>query len=145
MFSGAHRWKDVLLKQTHERIFSWSRHRWKNGLTTDTWKDAWWRSINVTPQTVGDWQWALVWFAPPWYSSLMTHSIGSPYIVLLSSTHGNDTTERHLPKNCLCGSCSSLSLPQPHLRQLGKPGSFFRTRLQLLAHAWCLPAKRTGL
>jgi hypothetical protein len=38
----------------------------------DTWKDSWWR-INMTPQTVGDKHWALIWFALPHYSLLTTH------------------------------------------------------------------------
>jgi hypothetical protein len=37
MFSWSrHRWKDVLLKQTCERMFSWSRHRWKDVLLKQT-------------------------------------------------------------------------------------------------------------
>jgi hypothetical protein len=32
MCAGAEGWKDVLLKQTRERMFSWSRHRWKDVL-----------------------------------------------------------------------------------------------------------------
>jgi hypothetical protein len=34
------------------------------------WKDPGGRSINMTPQTVGDEHWALVWLAPPYYSLL---------------------------------------------------------------------------
>ena len=151
-FTGTHRGKDVLLKQTQGKdcMLSWSRHRRKDVLknrhgkdyflkqmqvkgcldVADTWKDSWWKSINMTPQTVGK-HWALVWFAPPRYSLLKTGYIGSPGIGLLSSTCGNVAIERNLPENCTWGSCGSLALMWPCLRLVGKPDGFFGIKLQL--------------
>jgi hypothetical protein len=88
----------------------------------------------MTPQTLGDKHWALVWFAPPHYSSITTHRhtcIGLPYIALLSSTCDNTYHGEKLGKNCMWGSWGSLSFLWPCLRQVGKPGSFFRIELQL--------------
>jgi hypothetical protein len=31
---------------------------------------------------------------------------------------------------------------RPPIRLVGKPCGFFRIKLQLLVHAWCLPAER---
>lgn len=60
-FAGSHRWKDVLLKQTKERMSFWSGHRWKDVLLYQTGERTWDEgSINMTPQTVGDKHWALV-------------------------------------------------------------------------------------
>ena len=51
--------KNVFLKQTQVKgCFD----------IANTWKDPWWRSINMTPQTVGDEHWELVWFALSPYS-----------------------------------------------------------------------------
>ena len=45
--------KNVFLKQTQVKgCFD----------IVDTWVDAWWRSLCMTPHTVGDVHWALVWF-----------------------------------------------------------------------------------
>jgi hypothetical protein len=52
----ANTWNTVFLKQTQV----------KGCLDiADPWKDNRWRSMTVTPQTVGDKHWALVWFALP--------------------------------------------------------------------------------
>ena len=57
----ANTWKTVFLKQMQV----------KGCLdTVDTGKQPWWRSINMTPQTVGDEHWELVCFVPSQYSSL---------------------------------------------------------------------------
>ena len=70
-FAGGHRWKDVLLKQVWRIVFL-KQTQVKGCLDiADMWKDSWWRSINMTPQTVGDKHWALVWFVS--LSSLTTH------------------------------------------------------------------------
>ena len=90
------------------------------------WKDAWWRSINLTPQTVGDEHWALVWFSLLCISLLKTHMHYSPYIVLLSSTHDNAAIERNSPKNCLWDSCGHLSI----LQLVVETGGSFRIELQ---------------
>jgi hypothetical protein len=109
----ANTWKTVFLKQT----------RVKGCLDmADTWKDSWWRSINMTSQTVGDKHWALVWFAPPHYSSLKAR-------VYWFALH--NVVERNLPKNFLWSSCGSLLILWPRLRQVGEPGGFFRVELQL--------------
>lgn len=66
-FAEAHRWKDVLLKQTHKQT------QVKGCLdTADTWKDVDEGVLNMTQQMVGDKHRALVWFAPPCYFSLKT-------------------------------------------------------------------------
>ena len=107
----ANTWKADFLKQTQV----------KGCLDiANMWKDTWWRSI-MTPWTVGDKHWALVWFALPHYSSLC---IGSPYIALLSSTFGNASIQRDSPKNCSWGSCGSLLPPWPHLRLVGENYSY---------------------
>lgn len=63
MFWWSQQVKGALLKQTHERIFSWSRYKWKNVLIQQTWKDAWQSNINTMPQRVGGERRALVWYA----------------------------------------------------------------------------------
>jgi hypothetical protein len=53
-------------------MFCWA-YRWKDVFDiANTWKDTWWRSINMTPKTVEEKHWALVWFALPCYSLLKT-------------------------------------------------------------------------
>ena len=115
----ANTWKTAFLKQT--QVKGWLA-------IANTWKDLWWRSINMTPQTVGDEHWELVCFVPSQYSSLC---IDLSYIALLSSTCGNAAIERNLPKNCTWGSCGSLALMWPCLRLVGKPDGFFGIKLQL--------------
>jgi hypothetical protein len=58
--ANANTWKTVFLKQTQV----------KGCLDiANAWNDAWWKNTNITPQTVGEEHWALVWFAGPHYSS----------------------------------------------------------------------------
>jgi hypothetical protein len=80
--------KDVLLGHTGERMFCYSRHMKECMMFM--------RDVNVTPWTLL--APALVCFAPPPYTSLFYACIGSPFIVLLSSSC-SDAIERSLPKN----------------------------------------------
>jgi hypothetical protein len=106
-FAGAHRWKDVLLKQMWKNVFL--KHTQVKGCLAiaNTWKDVWWRSINVTPQT--EEERALVWFAPPHYSWLTT----SMYWLTLHWDYWYAlvvTPERNSSKNFLWGSYGFLVL-----------------------------------
>ena len=121
----ANTWKTAFLKQT--QVKGWLA-------IANTWKDLWWRSINMTPQTVGDEHWELVCFVPSQYSSLC---IDLSYIALLSSPCCSAAIERNLPKNCSWVSCGSLPLPQSLLRPASEPGGFFTIELQL--PGICLP------
>jgi len=100
----------------------------------DTWKGPWWRSINLTPQTVGDEPWALVCSTSPFFSK-DTACIGSPYIALLSSTCDKAAMERSSPKNCSWGSCSSLSLLWPDLRTVSSMVVSSRVKYSCLVSA----------
>ena len=102
-FAGAHRWKDVLLKQTCERLFSWSRPRWKDVLL-QTCERACDEGVYVCPHRQWEEHRALVWSVLPHYSSLKTCMY---WFSLFSSTCDNTTTERNLPKSCSRGSCGS--------------------------------------
>lgn len=151
---GAHRWKDVLLKQTHEGMFSYSKQ--VKGYIMFR------RNINMIPQTVGGRGFdlfhliSLCW----WHTC-----IGLAYIALLSSVYG-DFIDRNLPKNFLWGSCVAschfcgldwlgsltvsfvLNCPcwfmccvywVDYIVADGLCVVFARwTGLQLLIHAWCL-------
>jgi hypothetical protein len=99
-------WKNVFLKQT-----------WVKGCfdIADMWKDVWWRSINMTPQTVGGEHWALVWFASTCYSSLLHWVLfcRTPSCILLRFACGSTTIERNSPKNSWWDSHSFLLLQWP--------------------------------
>ena len=92
----------------------------------DPWKDLWWRSINMTPQTVGDELWSLDCSA-----SLLFPNDTHVLVCLTQRCCTQLVVMGHwekLAKNCLWGS--------------GKPGGFFRIDLQLLVRAWCLPGQK---
>ena len=62
-FAEAHRWKDVLLEQTCERLFSWSRHRWRMIGYSRHMKGHLIKEHKCDPTDRGDEHGALVWFA----------------------------------------------------------------------------------
>ena len=98
---------------------------------TDTWKVLGRRSRNLTPQTVGDEHWALVWFASPCYSSQKTHMYR---FTLPSDVELNLWELRHwekLAQELLVRFLWQLLIPRPDLSPVGKPGSFFMIKLQL--------------
>lgn len=101
-------WKNVFLKQTQGKGY-FDR--------ANTWKNLWWRSINMTWHTVGDGHWALVWLAPPHYSSLTTRMCWFTLhrVVVLKF-------KRNSPKNCSWGSCGSCRFGG--LGLVGKPWGF---------------------
>jgi hypothetical protein len=93
---------------THVRMLCYNKH---------TWKVAWWRSINVTPQTVGDEHQALVCLASPRCSSPRTHM----YWFALHSLVEHQRTAHEVP--------------------VAAGFSFFEIELQLLVPVWCLPVR----
>lgn len=127
-----------LLEHTGERRSCWSSHvkvflkqtqlKWCFA-GADMWKDKWWKTINMTPQTVGTG--ALVCFALPHYPSLMT----SLYWFTLHSF-----VKLSLWQHCHWEASGSLS----SLRQLVSL-AVSSVLEQMLVHMWCLPAKKTGL
>ena len=136
--------KDVLLKQTCERMFSWSRHRWKDIWYSRHVKGHLMKEYKYDPTDSGRQALSIGLVC----STLLFFDNGTHVLVhltQLSSTCGTTAIERNSSKNCSWGSCSSLPLLWPCLRQVGGSGSSFRIKLQLLDRDWCLPAERTGL
>lgn len=105
---SSHLWRDILLKQTHEKCFSeadtdgrmlcYSRHM-KGGTMFI-------RNINMTLQTVG--AWALVCFALAWYFFANNMHV-LVHITLCCWTLLVWTTEKKPPKNSFWGSFLLLS------------------------------------
>ena len=142
---------DVFLGHTGEGMFYWSSHgkecfpeKWFAWVKScfniaNMWKDTWWRSINMTLQTVGDEHWTLVWFSLPCYPSLTTDicwftlHICAYWTQLVVMSTLRETCPR-TAHEILC----------PSTRKDGFFSSWClfadRTWLQLLVHAWCLPA-----
>ena len=124
-FAKADTQKNVFLKQTQVKgCFD----------ILDMWEDPWWRSTNMTPQTVGDEHWALVWFALPHYFLLTTcmhwfalyrgASLSSAVVTLPLKETRQRTAYEFPVTACLFSSSYG----------------FLRTGLKLLVHMWCLPA-----
>jgi hypothetical protein len=72
-----------------------------------------------------------LWFGLLCLTVLCQRHTCSLYIALLSSACGDTAIERNSPKNRSWGSCGSLVLLWPYLKPVGKPGDFFRIKLQL--------------
>ena len=141
MFCWGTRVKGCFARQTRERMFCWSRHRWK---------DAWWRDVNMTPpQTVG--ARTLVCFALPHYSLLttciywfalcciaelclwwlhkkkLTKELVLRFLQLLAISSASGRLATLLDSSGLNFSCWFVS------------GDCWMDGVQLLTHVWCLP------
>ena len=114
--------------------------------TANTWEHAWWRSINMTPQTVEDEHWALVWFAPPHYSSLktcMVHLTQSYWAQLVVMLPLRETCQELLMK-FLRQLAASVASPHADCWVWWFLQDWTTAAGLCLVFAWCLPAKRTG-
>jgi hypothetical protein len=124
-FAEADTWEDVLLKQTHERMFCWNRHIrghamlcWSRHLRGCMMLR---KNINITPHTCED---ALV----------LVHSAMLCWFSLIFTCH--NFIERNMPKNISW--CSGCCLPPPRTHaDSSEPQGFLWVKLLLLVCVWC--------
>jgi hypothetical protein len=121
---------DVLLGQTGERMFSWSRPI--KGCTVFR------KNLNMTRDSGTR---LALWFALHCFASLCWQCSGTgwPWTALLIFACCN-FIESNLPKNFSWYSCSFLLLPRTQANLI-EALNLFWTKLPLLICVWCLPSR----